>query len=244
MMPRTCPGGPRRPLAPPCRRLGHRCPAYPRWAARPRAMRRADCGSWKPADRFTRAAAGEPVLLLWHDLGAAGEVRQGWRPLLARRRPGAGWRRTGPGHGGSRPLPGLHLRVPGHRGRRHHPRCPRRRAGAFAGRRGRPRPGRRRVHHVRAGSDRPPDQDRADRAGAGPRGGRSTPAAGLARLAGRGRRPLPAHPGPGRTTGRQPSRGRRAAGAPRATAAGPGSGRVCRGGRPARRDCQPGDRPR
>jgi hypothetical protein len=36
------------------------------------------------------------VLLLWHDLGAAGEVRQGWRPLLARRRPGAGWRRTCP----------------------------------------------------------------------------------------------------------------------------------------------------
>jgi pimeloyl-ACP methyl ester carboxylesterase len=46
------------------------------------------------------------VLLLLHGLGATGDVREGWRPLLARRWPGRWLAPDLPGHGGSRPLPG------------------------------------------------------------------------------------------------------------------------------------------
>ena len=48
--------------------------------------------------------SGEPVLLLLHGLGAAGDVWNGWRPLLARRWPGRWLAPDLPGHGGSEPL--------------------------------------------------------------------------------------------------------------------------------------------
>jgi len=66
----------------------------------------AHCGVWELACGFTRAAAGEPVLLLLHGLGATGDVWHAWRPLLTRRWPGRWLAPDLPGHGGSPLLTG------------------------------------------------------------------------------------------------------------------------------------------
>lgn len=55
--------------------------------------------------RVNQGGSGEPVLLLLHGLGATSDVREGWRPWLARRWPGRWLAPDLPGHGGSRPLP-------------------------------------------------------------------------------------------------------------------------------------------
>jgi pimeloyl-ACP methyl ester carboxylesterase len=55
--------------------------------------------------RVLSGGNGDPLLLLLHGLGAAGDVWAGWQPMLADRWPGRWLAPDLPGHGGSAPLP-------------------------------------------------------------------------------------------------------------------------------------------
>ncbi len=176
----------------------------PAWVARPQGGRR-----WQTAGRGSRFAGSRG-----RQRGArSGAVarpgrdrrRMGWVVALAR--PAVAGALVGAGPARSRRLTAaiwVHLRHPRRRGRRYRrARCPRCRAGTFAGRRRRPGLGQRQVHRVGAGGHRPRNQGRLDRCGSGSGAGRGPPVTGLVRLTRRRRRPLPARVRSGRPAGRR-----------------------------------------